>query len=37
VRRVHEKWKFTFIEVLKSEREINEIIFKMFYEKNVLD
>jgi hypothetical protein len=32
-----QKWKFTFIEALKSDREINEIALKVLTEKSVLE
>ena len=34
IRNTNQKWKFTFIEALKSEREINEIALKILMEKN---
>lgn len=37
VRRVHEKWKFTFIEALKSERSINNIMLRDFISKECLE
>lgn len=37
VRRIHEKWKFTFIETLKSERNINVIMLQDFISKEILD
>jgi hypothetical protein len=36
VRRTHEKWKFTFIEALKSDREINEVALALI-SPNILD
>lgn len=35
VRRMHEKWKFTFIEALKSDREINQVVLESV--KNILN
>ena len=37
VRRVHEKWKFTFIEALKSDREINNMAIESLVKETILE
>lgn len=37
IRRIDKRGQFTFIEALKSEREVNEVALKMLGEKNILD
>lgn len=37
VRRVHTKWKFIFIEALKSDREVNEVLLVDLLSKKILE